>query len=171
MRYTTVIDISDMTAVWRSMNARQLYLFMALRAGWHNEDRDIVDLSIRVLAADSGLTVSATRCALALLQKNKLIEKVETGWKVLKWICQDPPTPRTKPTSDSKQTATLIDRREQQIQEYQKKVLQAVRNCSTDELTTWLHELEEGRSRRHQGVQINANQDNVSWLRKILQNR
>lgn len=171
MRYTTVIDISDLSAVWRSMNARQLYFFMALRAGWHNEDRDIVDLSIRALASDSGLTVSATRCALALLQKNKLIEKVGSGWKVLKWICQEPPTPRTKPTSESKQTATLIDRREQQILEYQKKVLLAVRNCSTEELTTWLHELEEGRSRRHQGVQINANQDNVSWLRKILQNR
>lgn len=171
MRYTTVIDISDMPSAWRSMNARQLYFFMALRAGWHNEDRDIVNLSIRSLAADCGLTVSATRCALSLLQKNKLIEKVETGWKVLKWICQEPPTPRTKPTSESKQTATLIDRREEQIREYQQKVLHAVRNCSTEELTTWLHELEDGRTRRHQGVQINANQDNINWLRKIIENR
>lgn len=168
MRYTTVIDISDQPSVWRSMNARQLYFYMALRAGWHNEDRDIVDLSIRSLAADCGLTVSATRCALALLQKHKLIEKIDSGWKVLKWICQDPPAPRMKPTSESKQTAKLVDRRDQQIREYQQRVLQAVRNCSTEELTTWLQELEEGSTRRHHGVEIRPNLDNIAWLKKVI---
>lgn len=171
MRYTTVIDISEEPAVWRSMSARTLYLYMALKAGWHNEDRDICTSSIRVLASDSGLSFSATRCALQLLQKHKLVEKTDVGWKVLKWVCQDPPTPRTKPSAETKQTSHLIQRRDDEIRQYQDKVLQAVRNCSTEELTAWLHELEDGRSKRHQGVQINANQDNISWLRKIISNR
>lgn len=168
MRYTTVIDIIEVPSVWRSMNARQLYFFMALRAGWHNEDRDIVRTSIRTLAADCGLTVSATRCALSLLEKHKLIEKSDVGWKVLKWIAQDPPAPRTKPTSESKNLSTLVDQREEQISEYQQRVLQAVRNCSIDELKGWLQELEEGSTRRHYGVQIRPNLDNIAWLKKII---
>lgn len=171
MRYTTVIDITENPAVWRSWSARNLYLFMSLKAGWHDEDRDILKTSIRTLAADSGLTVSATRCALTLLLKHKLLEKVDGGFRVLKWICLDPPTPRTKAIPEQKKAGKLVETMEQQINDYQSRVLAAVRACSKDELETWLTELEEHRSRRHQGVQIAANQANIDWLKNIIKLR
>ena len=61
MRYTTVIDISEMPEVYKNSTARLIYLHMSLKAGYHDADRDLVKLSIRRLSSDVGVTVSATR--------------------------------------------------------------------------------------------------------------
>lgn len=88
MRYTTLIDISEIPAAYRCVNARLLYLHLCLKAGYHDEDRDICALSIRSLAADCGITVSATRHALKVLAKYSLIEQRDGVIIVKKWVEQ-----------------------------------------------------------------------------------
>lgn len=73
MRYTTIIDIRDFPEVYSNKNAVLLYLHLCLRAGYHAEDRDIVDISVRRLAVEVGITYSAARHALSVLRKHKLV--------------------------------------------------------------------------------------------------
>lgn len=96
MRYTTVIDITEWPALYRSVNARILYLHMVLKSGYHDHDRDMLQASIRHLAAGSGLTLSATRCALQLLQKYGMVKREGTTWQVKKWVIEQPITSRPK---------------------------------------------------------------------------
>lgn len=96
MRYTTIIDITEMPAVYRCTSARILYLHITLKAGYHDNDRDIVDCSIRTLAAAAGLTMSATRHALDVLSKAGLIDRQGLVWHVRKWIPEQPITSRPK---------------------------------------------------------------------------
>lgn len=176
MRYTTVIDITEIPLIRRSKNAQLLYLYMALKAGWHDDDRDCLDASIRSLAKDAGLTVSATRHALGQLVKAKLITRDGLRWRVTKWTCLAPPTPRQKTAAVSMErhdsTITrLMDEQERKLREYQNRVLQAVRESSLEELHTWLQELKEGRSLRHHGAQIKANDSNIDWLTNVIKQR
>lgn len=95
MRYTTIIDISDMP-IYKCQGVRLAYLHLVLKAGWTTEDADKAAASVRRLAADAGLTVAAARHALRQLQKAGLIEKEAGGkWKVKKWIA--PPVPAERP--------------------------------------------------------------------------
>lgn len=96
MRYTTIIDITEYPTIRRSRNATLLYLYMALRAGWHDTDRDLLDESIRQLSIHSGLTISATRHALGQLTKAGLIKRNGTVWMVTKWVPEQPVTARAK---------------------------------------------------------------------------
>lgn len=96
MRYTTVIDISEYPAIYKNHNARLVYLHMALKSGYHDTDRDLIDISIRRLAMAVGLTVSATRHALAQLERAQLVTKQGPVYKVKKWIIQEPITSRPK---------------------------------------------------------------------------
>lgn len=100
MRYTTIIDISEFSAVYRNEHARLLYLHMALRAGYHDNDRDICRLSVRRLAAEVGLTLSATRHALKVLENAFLIKRYQGAYAVRKFVMAAPVTPR--PRSEKK---------------------------------------------------------------------
>lgn len=102
MRYTTVIDISQIPGVYKNINARLLYLHLALIAGYHDEDRDICDVSIRRLCYDTGLTLSAVRHALGLLERAKLVERVDGILKVRKWVNQSIITSRAKEEATAK---------------------------------------------------------------------
>lgn len=177
MRYTTVIDISEMPAVYRNQNCRLIYLHIALKAGYHDDDRDTANVSIRRLAQDVGLTLSATRHALSLLIDAKLLTRQGKAWKILKWICETPPTPRVKAfarsTVDTKELAEQaaartreeIDRkRQEQIKEYQEAAMRAVRSCSREELEEWLQELQEGRRTRHHDCSLSPNKATIDWL-------
>lgn len=113
MRYTTVIDITESRDVYRSHTARLVYLHMALRCGYHDDDRDIMTISIRSLAMDVGVTVSAARCALALLQRHGVITKEPTGWRVRKWVPTITASSR-KQVKISQQDADAARRREEQ---------------------------------------------------------
>jgi len=86
MRYTTLIDITEIPALYRNVNARLLYLHLVLVAGYHDDDRDLADISIRRLASDTGLTVSATRHAIRMLQDAKLLFRQDGLWLVKKWL-------------------------------------------------------------------------------------
>lgn len=85
MRYTTVIDITNL-ALYRNQNARLVYLHLCLVAGYHDNDRDLVALSIRNLAWRVGLTLSATRHAIAQLTAAGLVKREGPTWRVNKWI-------------------------------------------------------------------------------------
>lgn len=170
MRYTTIIDITEVPGIYRNRNARLVYLHLVLRSGYHESDRDMIDISIRNLAMAVGLSVSATRHSLACLEREKLISRDGSKWRILKWVVADLPTPRRQPknakaAADSTNYGEKMDK---QLEEYRQKVYNAVRMCSRNQLEEWLKELEEGRSLRHYGAQIAPNQDNIKWMRNVI---
>ena len=130
MRYTTIIDITDYPTVRRSRNATLLYLHMALRAGWHDVDRDIVDASIRSLAADTGLTLSATRHALGTLLKAQLIARQGTVWLVRKWIPEQAITPRAKTARQQQQIEAAAQRRKEQEERDRQEAIERAQRLS-----------------------------------------
>lgn len=170
MRYTTVIDITDHPEVYGNQNARLVYFHMALKSGYHDDDRDQLKTSYRRLAADVGLTVSATRHAIAQLERASLISREGDVWRVKKWIIDNPPTPRPRKQQAAAATAAgkVSAEMDRQMLEYQQALANAVRQMSRDELEQWLEELREGRSIRHYGAQLNANQRNIEWLTNVI---
>lgn len=103
MRYTTLIDISEIPAVYRNPNARLLYLHMALKADYRGESLDLARLSLHQLAAGSGLTVSAVRHGLKILQSVGLIKREGEAWRVTKWLVQEPARKRPKNAQEARQ--------------------------------------------------------------------
>lgn len=170
MRYTTVIDITEMPGIYRNQNARLVYLHMVLRSGYHDSDRDMIEISIRNLAMAVGLTVSATRHALACLEREKLISRDGTRWKILKWVVAELPTPRRQPKNAKAvaETNDIVSKWEQQAEEHRQKIYNAVRKCSKEQLEQWLQELIEGRRINHYGAYITPSQDNINWLRNVI---
>lgn len=115
MRYTTLIDISEIPAIYRSQNARLVYVHLALRCGYHDTDRDIADISVRRLALEVGVSVSAVRHALRLLERMKLVEKQGNVLFVKKWIQSETITPR-KQAEKAQKTAEKAQEREKERQ-------------------------------------------------------
>lgn len=171
MRYTTIVDISRMQDIYRNQNIRLVYLHLVLKSGYHDDDRDRIRISIRNLAAEVGLTVSATRHALAKLQGEHFLLRDGDTWIVRKYVIENPPTPRQKPkkTVDNKQANDLGKRWNAEIEKWRATVMAAVREMNIDELKQWRDELEEGTSRKHHGATLNANQNNIAWLTKIIE--
>ena len=178
MRYTTIIDITELPQVYRNVNARLLYLHLVLRSGYHNEDRDLARISLRVLASSVGLTLSATRHALHILGDAGLVVKEGDAWRVRKWFVADPPTPRTQRNTAKASVVGIQDGRPQEVidaeraaarQAYQARLLKAVRECSPDELRTWLSEIQDGRQKEHHGAYLSPSKANIEWLGQIIQ--
>lgn len=105
MRYTTIIDISTIGAIYRNHNCRLIYLHMVLKSGYHDNDRDLIEISIRTLAAEVGLTISATRHALGILTRAQLVERQGELWHVKKWLIEENMTPRPKTRKEAKERA------------------------------------------------------------------
>lgn len=184
MRYTTLIDITEVMQVYRNKNARLVYLHLALKCGYHDDDRDKVTVSIRNLAAAVGLTVAATRHAVTQLEAAGLVKadgKTST-WFVKKWLQPEVPTPRPKQTKETRQAAEqkakdaaymerLREQEEDAIKSYREKLYRVVGTMTREELTDWLTELEDGyRCQRH-GVYLTPSENNVSWLRSVIANK
>ena len=120
MRYTTIIDISTSQVLYRSHNIRLVYLHLCLKAGYHDNDRDLVRISIRSLAADVGLTVGAVRHALEQLQKYQMLTRRGDLWQVRKWVYEQPITTRAKTAKQQaaiSQQAALKKAREEREQQ------------------------------------------------------
>lgn len=168
-----MIDISDMPEVYRNQAARLLYIHMALCAGYHDDDRDLVRQSLRVMAVRAGLTLSAVRHALGLLQRAGLVSREGEAWRVRKWFVDTPPTPRRQPKDRraAHEASSIADNAERQLNEWQATVMRAVREMTRDELETWLDELREGRSLRHHGVNLNVNARNIEWLENVIKTK
>ena len=123
MRYTTLIDISELPSVYRNINARLLYLHMALRAGYHDDDRDILETSIRILSAQTGLTISAVRHALHVLEGVQLIRREGSAWVVKKWLPIQTASPRPKATQkqlDAAQDEAKLRARQERKEELER---------------------------------------------------
>lgn len=166
MRYTTIIDISEIPAIYKNQNARILYLHLVLKAGYHDDDRDLVTLSIRNLAAYSGLTVSAVRHALGVLERQQLLVKTSHGYRVKKWVAIETPTPRTQKNtakSDSSLDRLLREQEQQQL-EFQRRLSAAVQKLTREQLELWATELTQGRSVKHCGIRLNVNRANIEYL-------
>lgn len=112
MRYTTIIDIYD-THAWRSSSARLIYFYMCLKCGYHDDDRDIIKISLRELSARLGLTLSAVRCALSLLISQGLITSSGiSSYKVTKWA--EPKEISRRKTKREKEIARIDEVRQQE---------------------------------------------------------
>lgn len=96
MRYTTIIDITEYPAIWANINARCIYLYMTLRSGYHDDDRDLISASIRRLSRELHLTEGAVRHALVLLERYQLIRRQGNLWQVTKFVIERSITPRAK---------------------------------------------------------------------------
>ena len=117
MRYTTIIDISEYPELYRNPNIRLLYLHMVLKSGYHDDDRDQCKVSIRRLSYETGLSISAVRHALGILQKFCLIVPENGFFYVRKFVLEKSITPRIR--SEKKRKEAEIREREKQIQEEQ----------------------------------------------------
>lgn len=125
MRYTTIIDISEIPAVYRCTAARLLYLHICLRAGYHDNDRDIMDCSIRTMAAAAGLTVSATRHALGVLTKAGLIDRQGLALHVRKWLPEQSITARAKTVKQQARIEEAAKRKHEQEQRERQLAIEA----------------------------------------------
>lgn len=170
MRYTTIIDITELSRIYRNTNARLVYLHMCLRSGYHAEDKDHIKISIRRLAMAIGLTVSATRHALAQLERDRLISRTEDGWNVKKWVVESFPSKEAV----RKKTEAQLER-EHHAEEARKKwhqdLHQAVVTSTREELEEWLRKLQEaphGRNVYHKGARLWNCEEHVEWLRNII---
>lgn len=103
MRYTTVIDISEIQSLYRNKHAVLLYFHLCLKAGYQDDNRDIVDTSIRRLSAELDMTISAVRNALKRLQEFKMVTLAEGKITVKKWLMPETPTARPKTARQAKQ--------------------------------------------------------------------
>lgn len=126
MRYTTVIDLTEFPGVYRNRNARLVYLHLVLKSGWHNDDRDLIEISIRSLASGVGLTLSATRHALAQLEKAGLINRQGSVWLVRKWILEEPVTPRARTRQQQRQLDVIAERRRVNEQRDREREIEAI---------------------------------------------
>lgn len=126
MRYTTIIDITEVPAIYRNVHARLLYLHLVLIAGYHDDDRDFCNTSIRRLAADVGLTESAVRHGLKVLERARLLEARDGTYKVKKWLPQTSISARTAP-ADPKLTPQQTARLEQERADAEKAWKEAAR--------------------------------------------
>lgn len=120
MRYTTLVDLRDIPEVYRNQNVRLLYLHLVLIAGYHDDDRDIVRVSLRALAAQTGLTLSATRHAVAVLIKWRLLQHRKSYFKVVKFIEEKEITPRAKTRKQQQQQQARQQQRQDQTEQESK---------------------------------------------------
>ena len=173
MRYTTVIDLREYPQAYRSQSVRLLYLHMCLVAGYHETDRDVVSTSLRRLATSAGLTLSATRHALKVLESVGLLKRTSQGLLVVKWVQSEQVAvrPSAKAVKPDRGLSESLRRADAAQEEYARRVEAAVKQCTVEELQQWAQELDEGRSLRHRGVQLNANKRNVQWLNEVIKRR
>lgn len=170
MRYTTVIDITDFPQIYRNIHARLVYIHMALKAGYHDDDRDICRLSIRNLAADVGITVSATRNALLQLEKSGLISKSSDCWIVKKWVQMDVPSPRTQATVAKKATgiADAIRKNDQELEERSRQIFEWVRSSTREQIQELVTRLENGKMSRINGQRVYPSSQSIQWFENQL---
>lgn len=170
MRYTTVIDITDFPQIYRNIHARLVYIHMALKAGYHDDDRDNCRLSIRSLAADVGITVSATRNALLQLEKSGLISKSSDSWIVKKWVLQETPTSRTQKTASNKDSklSAEIRKNDQEQEERARQIMDWVRSSSREQIQELVTKLENGKMSRINGQRVYPSAQSIQWFENQL---
>lgn len=163
MRYTTIIDISQAPEVYRNPNVRLVYLHLVLRAGYHDHDRDLVRISIRSLAAQVGLTVAATRHAIAVLTKWQLLQRAGSYYQVRKWVPEQTVTSRAKTAKQQQQLNLAAQRRADEERREREAELERIRreNQAAAGRTAW-DDLADYKRQRAAAGDVSAQE----WLRK-----
>lgn len=142
MRYTTIIDITELPNLWRNANASRIYTYMTLRSGYHDDDRDTLRVSVRRLAMETGCSVAATRHALQMLVKYQLLQKDGEKWRVRKFVLEQKPTSRTqKNTAPADSSISLLIDDQRAKEERILKKTHYLQNASVEELReliSWL---------------------------------
>lgn len=125
MRYTTIIDIRELPAIYRNVNARLVYLHMVLASGYHDNDRDQTEISIRRISYETNLTISAVRHALGCLERAGLISRNGITWHIRKFVLEKPISPRIRSEKKRQQAENLererIIREENETREKEEK--------------------------------------------------
>lgn len=171
MRYTTIIDISELPMVYRNHNARLVYIHMALKCGYHDDDRDLLAISIRNLAWATGLTVSATRHALAVLERSGLLAKDGEKWRIKKWVAEPSVTPRKqanvlKPgTEQSQSLRKLMDENETRI----RRINEWLANAKKRDILEVLEHLRTRKSYVMNGERIYPSAQAIEFLEQKLE--
>lgn len=173
MRYTTTIDITELPQVYRNINARLLYLHMTLKCGYHDDDRDMLDASIRTLAADVGITIAATRHALVVLERAQLVKKEGSRWRVTKWLMSPEISKRVQRKKNiDNETQESLARLMDEAEEHAKRSIEEVINSlPTRELRLWVQELKDGINSVHGGRRLKAHPKNIEYLENVLKSR
>lgn len=151
MRYTTVIDVTEIADVWKNPNICRLYFYMALKCGYHDDDRDILRISLRNLAMQSSLTLSSTRHALSVLKNVKLVAKEKDAWRITKFVLEKKPTNRTQKTtatmSASEEAAEKARAADMKKEEEMRMKREFLHNASAAEIQTIIDKLNEKKPR------------------------
>lgn len=148
MRYTTIIDISQCPEIYKNRHARLVYLHLCLKSGYHDHDRDLVRTSIRILSADTGLSVSAVRNAVRQLIKWRLLELQNGIYKVTKWVPEQTISSRPKSRRQQQADELAAERvrqneqreREAELERIRRQNLAASGRSSLDEYREYLKE-------------------------------
>lgn len=162
MRYTTIIDIREFP-LYKNPACRTLYLHMVLASGYHETDMDQVAISIRGLASQTGLTISATRHALAVLVKAGLVRRQSGQLYVAKYILKEgiPKRARSKKEQQLQQIAREREQKafEEDMQRYHQ-AQQAIADSSVQELEEHLDRMKAARPNGNyyiRGVRVTNN--------------
>lgn len=116
MRYTTIIDLTEWPDVYRNRNARDIYLYVVLRSGYHDHDRDMLRTSLRWIAQDTGITFAGVRHAVRQLERIGLLHREGNTWTVTKWVMGQQIMTRRQQEIQAK-AATATDEQKQRARE------------------------------------------------------
>lgn len=184
MRYTTILDITELPRLWSNSNACLAYLYMVLRCGYHDDDRDIITCSRHDLCSALGLTEDAARHALVQLEKYGLLAAISRGkagernvYRVKKWLSQIKPGKRgvAPPGFDAMAGAREVELKKQaeraKEEEVKRQLLEAFDRLDETQMRTWFDELQRGEKVTHCGIYIPPQQKYIFFMKTYIDNR
>lgn len=164
MRYTTIIDLSEFPLLYKSPGIRLVYLHLALRSGYRDDDRDLLQISIRTLARETGLTIAAARHALLQLEKFELIKRCGPMWQVKKFVIEKQITRRAQTKNQEREQAAAQireqerQRREKQQAEYDKQRAALEAQGKTSFMVYYEEQLEQAKQGDPTAIQFVTNE-------------
>jgi DNA-binding transcriptional ArsR family regulator len=130
MRYTTVIDVTEIPSVARNPHAFQLYCYLAMKSGYHDDDRDLIDVGYRRLAYLLGQSPASIWHALRVLAKAGLVTREKDGrLRIKKWLSDQPISPRKKTKKQQSDETAALERAlamEKRAREYEERSRNAI---------------------------------------------
>lgn len=175
MRYTTIVDIREFP-LYRNPSVRQLYLHLVLVSGYHDSDLDRVAVSVRGLASQTGLTISAVRHALDVMAKAGLVRREGGALMVTKYVLKDgiPKRARSKKEQQEQQLSREreqleVESKRREIQEQNKIIME---QFTLDDLIEWSEDLKNKRPGNlcyHKGLKCRNDDKGREYLEQWIE--